>query len=101
MLFCSVHGGYLKNTVEECHSSLLVELGRLVEECFIVEIVKAEDVGAALCTLCHDLGSVYLSELIVQHKLSESTYHALLELEDRTLGRVSQSHAPVVKVDIQ
>ena len=30
VLFCTIYRSNLKNTVEECHSSLLIELRRLV-----------------------------------------------------------------------
>ena len=89
VLFCTVYRCNFKYAVKECHSSLLVELRGLVQECWFVKVFQMEDIRATLGTLCNDLRGMDLSKSLACHKLAEAAADTFLDAEFRSLADVS------------
>ena len=100
VLFSSVNRCYLVNAVEYAYAGLLVELRRLVEERVFLEVVKTEDVRAALCALRNYLRRVYLGEIILLHEDVHTVHKTLLKLEYSALVRISQRSNAVIELGV-
>ena len=101
VLFCTVYRCNFKYAVKECHSSLLVELRGLVQECRFVKVFQMEDIRTTLGTLCNDLRGMDLCEALSNEEFAESTDNAFLNLENGTFINVTQGNRTVVQIDVQ